>query len=102
MKISEITKNNYNNEIEDYEGTVLLDFFADWCTPCKMLSKTIDKIANESDVKICKINIETETELANRFGIMSIPTLIIMKNGKVIERSVGIKSKKDILDMIKQ
>lgn len=101
MKIFDVTGDSYTNEIENYNGTVLIDFFADWCTPCKMLSPMIEDIADETDVKICKINVENEKDLAKRFGIMSIPTLIVIKNGTVINRSIGVTGKKAILDMIK-
>ena len=77
MKIFDVTGDSFTREIENYNGTVLIDFFADWCTPCKMLSPVIEEIAqkNENRVKVCKVNIESEKELAERFGIMSIPTL---------------------------
>lgn len=101
LKIFDVTGDSYTNEIENYDGTVLIDFFADWCTPCKMLSPMIEDIADETDVKICKINVENEKDLAQKFGIMSIPTLVVIKNGTVINRSVGVTGKKAILDMIK-
>lgn len=101
MNIHNVTDESYANEVENYNGTVLIDFFADWCTPCKMLSKMIDDIAAETDVKICKINIDSEKDLVKRFGIMSIPTLIVMKNGTVVNRSIGVTGKKAIYDMIK-
>lgn len=101
MNILNVTDESYTNEVENYNGTVLIDFFADWCTPCKMLSKMIDDIADETDVKICKINIDSEKDLVKRFGIMSIPTLIVMKNGTVVNRSIGVTGKKAIYDMIK-
>lgn len=101
LKIFDVTGDSYTNEIENYDGTVLIDFFADWCTPCKMLSPMIEDIADKTDVKICKINVENEKDLAQKFGIMSIPTLVVIKNGTVINRSVGVTGKKAILDMIK-
>lgn len=100
MKIFDVTGDSYTNEIENYNGTVLIDFFAEWCTPCKMLSMTIEDIAQNSDVKICKINVDSEKELAKKFGIMSIPTLVVMKNGTVHNRSVGVTGKKAIMDML--
>lgn len=102
MKVFDVTGDSFTNEVENYNGTVLIDFFADWCTPCKMLSPVIEDIAeNVSDkVKICKVNVEAEKELADRFGIMSIPTLVVMKNGTVRNRSIGVTGKKAILDML--
>lgn len=100
MKIFDITGDTYSDEIENYSGTVLIDFFAEWCTPCKMLSPMIEDIAENTDVKICKVNVENEKELARKFGIMSIPTLIVVKNGTVHNRSVGVTGKKAIMDML--
>lgn len=102
MKVFDVTGDSFTNEVENYNGTVLIDFFADWCTPCKMLSPVIEDIAEEvSDkVKICKVDVEAEKELADRFGIMSIPTLVVMKNGTVKNRSIGVTGKKAILDML--
>ena len=101
MNITNVTDESYRNEVENYNGTVLIDFFADWCTPCKMLGRVIEDVAENSDVKICKINIDSEKDLVKRFGIMSIPTLIVMKNGTVVNRSIGVTGKKAIYDMIK-
>ncbi len=102
MKIFDVTGDSFTREIENYNGTVLIDFFADWCTPCKMLSPVIEEIAqkNENRVKVCKVNIESEKELAERFGIMSIPTLVVLKNGTVKNRSIGVTGKKAIMDML--
>ncbi len=102
MKIYDVTADSFSREVENYNGTVLLDFFAEWCTPCKMLSPIIEDVAKvkESKVKVCKVNVETEKELAKKFGIMSIPTLVVMKNGTVKNRSIGITGKKAIMDML--
>lgn len=102
MKVFDITGDSFTNEVENYNGTVLIDFFADWCTPCKMLSPVIEDIAENvsNDVKVCKVNVESEKALADRFGIMSIPTLVVMKNGTVRNRSIGVTGKKAILDML--
>lgn len=104
MKIFYVTDDSYSKEIEEYDGTVLIDFFADWCAPCKMLSPIIDDVAeNVSDrVKVCKVNVESETELAKKFGIMTIPTLVVMENGCVKNRSVGVTGKRAIMDMLEQ
>lgn len=100
MKIFDVTDDSYADEIENYKGTVLIDFFADWCTPCKMMAHMMEDIAESTDVKICKINVESEKNLAEKFGIMSIPTLIVMKNGTVLNRSIGVTGKKAIMDML--
>ena len=100
MKIFDVTGDSYSKEIENYDGTILIDFFADWCTPCKMISPMIEDIAQNTDVKICKINVESEKELAKKIGIMSIPTLVVMKNGTVLNRSIGVTGKKAIMDML--
>lgn len=102
MKILDIGKESYKNEIEEYKGTVLIDFFAPWCTPCKTMANVIESVADRAgdSVKICKVNVENEKELANQFGIMSIPTLVVMKNGEIKNRSIGVTGKKAILDML--
>lgn len=101
MKVFDVTGDSFTSEVENYNGTVLIDFFADWCTPCKMLSPVIEDVARTaSSIKICKVNIESETELAEKFGIMSVPTLIVMKDGVVKNRSIGVTGKKAILDML--
>lgn len=102
MKIYDIGKESYKNEIEEYKGTVLIDFFAPWCSPCKTMSRVIESVADMAgdDVKVCKINVEKEKELANQFGIMSIPTLVVMKNGQVMNRSIGVTGKKAVADML--
>lgn len=102
MKIFNVTDESYIDEIENYKGTVLIDFFADWCTPCKMLSPIIEDVAWKTGgrVKVCKVNVENEKSLADKFGIMSIPTLIVMKNGKIKNRSIGVTGKKAIMDML--
>ena len=80
---------------------VLLDFWASWCGPCRMVSPIVDEIAAErSDIKVCKINVDEQPELAARFGVMSIPTLVVMKNGKVINQAVGARPKAQILAML--
>ena len=89
--ITTVTKDNFDKEITESKETVLVDFWAAWCMPCKMLSPVIDAVAEErKDVKICKINIDEEQELAIRFGIMSIPTVMVFKGGKVAGKSIGL------------
>ena len=97
-----INKNNFKQEVLEENGTVVIDFFAPWCSPCKMFSPVVDKIAeeNKGSVKVGKVNIDEDPELAQEFGVMSIPTLIVMRDGKVLNRSVGLKSQKEIEKMI--
>ncbi|MEG0545749.1 MAG: thioredoxin [Oscillospiraceae bacterium] len=102
MSVLTITKDNFTKEVQNSEDTVLIDFWASWCGPCRMVSPIVDEIAEEvTDKKVGKINVDEEPELAQAFGVMSIPTLIVMKGGKVISTSVGAKSKADILEMLK-
>ena len=85
------------------EDAVLVDFFATWCGPCKMMSPVIDEIANETQetLKVCKVNVDDELELARKFNIMSIPTFVAIKEGKVIGTTVGVQTKQQILDLLK-
>ncbi len=102
MSILTITKNNFNSEVINSEKPVLLDFWASWCGPCKMVSPIVDEIANEvSDIKVGKINVDEEVELAQNYKIMSIPTLLVIKDGKVHNSTVGVQSKKNILELLK-
>lgn len=102
MNVYNITKDSYKNEVENFNGTVLIDFFADWCAPCKKITPVIEKISENSpqNVKICKVNVEKEADLAKRFGIMSIPTVVVLKDGKIRNRSIGVTGEKAILDML--
>jgi len=102
MAIVALTAENFNDEVLNTNQTVLIDFWASWCGPCKMLSPIIDELAQEvsSDVKICKLNVDDERELAMEFQVRSIPTLVIIRDGKVVTTSVGVKSKAEILSML--
>ena len=97
-----VTSGNFKQEVLNSERTVLIDFYADWCGPCKMLSEVIEQFASENeDIKVVKINVDDEQNLAIKYGVESIPTLVIIKNGQEINRSVGLVSKDDILNLVK-
>ena len=101
MSAININKNNFQNEVMNSDKTVLLDFWAPWCVPCRMVAPTVEEIASERvDIKVGKINVDEQPELANKFGIMSIPTLVVMKNGKIVQRVSGVRSKNTILEML--
>ena len=96
-----LTKANFDQEVLQSDKTVLLDFYADWCGPCRMLSPIIEEIASEHpEIKVCKINVDEEQELAQSFQVMSIPTLVALRDGKQIGSSVGVQSKSTILKMV--
>lgn len=102
MSVVKINKNNFENEVLKSDKKVLLDFYADWCGPCKMVAPIVEEIANECpEYKICKVNVDEENELANEFQVMSIPTLFVIENGKIINQAMGAKPKAQILDMLK-
>lgn len=102
MAVIKITRANFDTEVKQSSVPVLLDFWAPWCGPCRMVGPILDEIAEEnSSVKVGKINVDDETELASVFGVMSIPTLVVMKNGQIVNRSVGAKPKEAILDLLK-
>jgi thioredoxin 1 len=101
MSIVNLTKENFETEVLQSSKPVLIDFWAAWCGPCRMLSPVVDEIAEErEEVKICKINVDEQPELASAFQVMSIPTMAFLKNGKVVDQSVGVKPKTAILSMI--
>ena len=101
MSAININKNNFQNEIMDSEKTVLLDFGAPWCAPCRMVVPVIEEIAGERpDIKVGKINVDEQPELASEFSIMSIPTLVVMKNGKIVQQVSGARPKNAILEML--
>ena len=101
MAVLTITKDNFESEVIQSDKPVLLDFWAAWCGPCRMVSPIVDEVAGErDDVKVGKINIDEQMELAQKFGVMSIPTLIVMKNGQLVTKAVGAMPKEDILKML--
>lgn len=101
MSVLNITKNNFNEEVINSEKPVLLDFWASWCGPCRMVSPIVDEIAKErSDIKVGKINVDEQQELASAFQIMSIPTLVVVKNGKIVSQSLGARPKGQIMAML--
>lgn len=102
MSVTVITKDNFDAEVAKSSLPVLIDFWAPWCGPCRMLSPVVDKLSDELvDAKICKVNVDEQPELASAFNVMSIPTLVVIKNGKATASSVGVISREKILDMLK-
>lgn len=101
MSAINITKENFKKEVLEAKQPVLLDFWAAWCGPCRMVSPIVDEIAGErSDIKVCKVNVDEQQELASQFQIMSIPTLVVIKDGKVVNQATGARPKQQILAMI--
>ena len=101
MKAMHINKDNFHKEVLNSDKPVLLDFFASWCGPCRMVGPILDEIAEErEDIKVCKVNIDEQPELAHRYRIMTIPTLMVLKDGNIVEQSVGAKPKHQILAMV--
>ena len=101
MSALSITKNNFQEEVINSKKPVLLGFWASWCGHCRMVSPIVDEIAQERpDVKVCKVNVEEQRELAAAFKVMSIPTLVVMKGGKIINRALGARPKEQILELL--
>ena len=101
MSAVKITKDNFDSQVLHATNPVLLDFWAPWCGPCRMVSPVIDEIAGErTDITVGKINVDEQPELASRFGVMSIPTLVVMKDGKVVNQAIGAMGKAQILNML--
>lgn len=104
MSVMKITSKNFEEEVSKSELPVLLDFWASWCGPCRMVSPIVDEVANELEgkAKVGKINVDEEQELAQAFSIMSIPTLVVINNGKLVNQLVGVRSKQEIIEMIEK
>ena len=101
MAVITITKENYESEVVQSDKPVLLDFWTTWCGPCRMVSPIVDEIAAErDDIKVGKINVDEQGELAQKFRIISIPTLVVMKNGEIANKAVGAMPKADILNLL--
>ena len=101
MSAIQVSKENFQEIVVNAEKKVLLDFWAPWCGPCRMVLPVVEEIAEErEDIVVGKVNVDEQLELANQFGVMTIPTLIVFENGQEVQRSVGAKNKKAILSMV--
>lgn len=103
MAVKVITSENFEQEVLKAEKTVLVDFWAEWCGPCRMLSPVVDQVAEElgDQITVGKVNVDEQPDLAQKFGIMSIPTLLVFKNGSVVQTSVGVRPKQEIMNLVK-
>ena len=102
MAVINLTRDNFEAEVTEFKGTVLVDFWASWCMPCKMLSPVVDEVAEEvTSIKVAKVNVDEQQSLAARFDVMSIPTLIVFKDGKEVRRSVGVIPKEAVKELVK-
>ena len=101
MSVIHIDRNNFQSEVLDSDRPVLLDFWASWCGPCRMLSPIVDEVAEErTDVKVGKVNVDEQPELAGQFGVMSIPTLLVFEQGKLVRQAVGARPKASVLELL--
>lgn len=102
MSVLKIHNDNFRSEVLESEKVVLLDFYADWCGPCRMLGPVIDEIAEENPhIKVGKVNVDENMDLASQFKVVSIPLLVVIKDGEVVNKSLGVKAKEEILEMLK-
>lgn len=100
--VIDVTKENFDEEVLNFDGKVLVDFWAEWCGPCMMLSPLVDEVSEEmDDVKFCKVNCDEARELALEFGIMTIPNILVFENGEQINQSIGYIEKEDIINLVK-
>lgn len=103
MGVLKITSENFKSEVLESSQKVLIDFYADWCGPCKMMGPVVEEIAEEhSDVKVVKIDVDNAEDIAIKYQIMSIPTLVVVKDGQEVNRSIGLKSKEKIEELIEK
>lgn len=103
MAVVHVTTDNFEQEVMQSEKTVLIDFWAGWCGPCMMLGPVVEELAEEvTDVKICKVNVDEQMDLAQQFKVVSIPMLILIKNGQVVAKDIGVKSKEELLEFMHQ
>lgn len=102
MSVLKITGENYEEEVLNSKGKVLIDFYADWCGPCKMMAPVVEEIAEElaGKIKVGKVNVDENQDLAMQYGIMSIPTLVVIENGEAIKTLVGFRSKQELIDLL--
>ena len=102
MEVMKVTSSNFEEEVLNSDKTVLIDFYADWCGPCKMFSPIVESVAEENeDIKVVKIDVDNAQDLAIKYQVMSIPTIVVIKNGQEVNRNVGIVSKSQIVEMVK-
>lgn len=103
MAVTKVTAATFSEEVLNSDKPVLVDFYADWCGPCQMMGPVVEEIAGEvADAKVCKLNIDDEMEIAQKYSVMTIPTFIVFKNGEVVARDLGAKPKSVLLDMLKK
>lgn len=103
INIRKVSESEFQSEVLDSDKIVLVDFYADWCEPCRTFSPILEDVSDDYDyIKVVKVNVDEEIGLAQKYGVMSLPTLVIIKDGKVVDRSVGAISKINVLDMIKE
>ena len=102
MEIMKVTSANFEEEVLNSDKTVLIDFYADWCGPCKAFSPVVESVASENeDIKVVKVNVDDAQDLAIKYQVMSIPTTVVIKNGQEVNRAVGMMSKSDLVEMVK-